>query len=569
MFIPFTSDISKLEKPKRFTFPFYYQPHPLAKLASQQLQKHLENVILHQKDWYHNFGIYENDPIEGRLGKMFGVLVCEDQEGNLGQLWAFSGKLANSNTLDKFVPAVFDTLDNNLFYKKQEQKLNEYTGILNNLKNSKDYQILLEKEQSISQQKDREILQQKNRIKTLKKQRDQKRLEAEKTLNHSDFEKLKETLSNESKKESILLKKMSKYWKYQTENIQKEIKTYKDQIEEIGKKRALLSLETQQKLFDSYLFLNINQENKSALKIFQEYFKDHPQRSLPPAGIGECAAPKLLQYAFKEKLKPLCIAEFWWGISPSSNIRKHQQFYPSCRSKCEPLLLQHMLKGLEIEENPLEQELCQNDKEIKILYQDKDILVIHKPHELLSVPGKKIKDSVYSRILDKFPRITGSIIVHRLDMSTSGIMLLAKHPRAYKKLQKQFIERSISKTYLAILDGYIPKEEGKISLPLRVDLDNRPQQMVCYEYGKPATTLYKVLKEQHNKTLIEFSPITGRTHQLRVHSSHVDGLNTPILGDDLYGTIKDRLYLHAWKIKFTQPITKEELIFETDIPFDI
>ena len=286
----------------------------------------------------------------------------------------------------------------------------------------------------------------------------------------------------------------------------------------------------------------------------------------PPAGAGECAAPKLLNYAFEHQLKPIAMAEFWWGQSPKSEIRKHKQFYPACKSKCEPILLSHMLMGLEMESNPFEENPAAG-KNIEIVYEDDILLVINKPAEFLSVPGKKISDSVYQRMKEKYPEATGPLVVHRLDMSTSGLMLIAKDEATYVKLQSQFIKRTISKRYVALLDGVLHDNEGSIDLPLRVDLEDRPRQLVCYDHGKPAQTKWKKIKIINNQTLVYFYPITGRTHQLRVHASHELGLKTPIIGDDLYGTKSNRLHLHAEQLIFIHPISNKKICFHCEAEF--
>jgi tRNA pseudouridine32 synthase / 23S rRNA pseudouridine746 synthase len=259
------------------------------------------------------------------------------------------------------------------------------------------------------------------------------------------------------------------------------------------------------------------------------------------------------------------MAEFWWGASPQSEIRKHGHFYPACKSKCLPIL-SHMLEGLDVEPNPMDHTIAK-PKHLDIIYEDSFIIAVNKPEGLLSVPGKEVKDSVQQRIADLFPGIVSPMIVHRLDMSTSGIMILAKSLKVYHNLQAQFTNRKIVKRYDAILDGVLHSDEGIIELPLRVDLDNRPRQMVCYTYGKPAKTKYKVINKDENTTLIHFWPITGRTHQLRVHSAHSSGLNLPILGDDLYGRRSDRLYLHAAYIQFWHPGLQREMTLEVPSGF--
>jgi len=259
------------------------------------------------------------------------------------------------------------------------------------------------------------------------------------------------------------------------------------------------------------------------------------------------------------------MAEFWWGISPSSEVRKHKNFYPACKSKCEPIL-SHMLKGLHVAPNPMLTNPARG-RIFDIIYEDQDIIVINKPPEFLSVPGIHITDSVYTRILAQYPEVSGPVIIHRLDMSTSGIMVLAKHKEAHQFIQKQFIQHTVTKRYTAILDGILTRQTGFIDLPLRVDLDDRPRQVVCYEYGKPAKTQFDVIAHEDGHTRIHFFPLTGRTHQLRVHAAHHQGLHIPILGDDLYGQRADRLHLHAGYIQFVHPGTGKLTTFTVEDPF--
>ncbi len=546
-FQPFKTDISDIPLPDKFTFPFYYEPHELSILAAKELQEYLTS----QTDFEHNFGLQENQT--GLvIGKMFGVLVCQDKEENLGYLWAFSGKLAENNHLNYFVPPVFDMLQQDGFFKKEEEVLNAINQEIEILKKDTHY-LLANEHWATTQKKATEDLQnQKEKIKQLKIARDIKRKEFPANATPTEIEAFEYELSEESKKESILLKKMTKYWNYQLENAKKEILVFSDKIAELKELRKQKSGKLQQQLFKQYAFLNQNKKLKSIGAIFDNN---------PPAGAGECAAPKLLQYAFENDLTPIAMAEFWWGQSPKSEVRKHQQFYPACRSKCEPIL-EHMLEGVIMDYNPFLENPAEG-KEIEIVFEDEYLAVINKPAEFLSVPGKNVKDSVYQRVKDLYPEATGPLIVHRLDMSTSGLLLIAKSEAIYKALQSQFIKRTVQKRYVALLDGIVTNDEGYIDLPLRVDLDNRPNQLVCYEYGKPAQTKYKVIERKEGKTRIHFFPISGRTHQLRVHASHRLGLHCPIIGDDLYGTKSNRLHLHAEEITFWHPILKENItIFE-------
>ena len=551
IFQPFKTNISGISLPEKFTFPFYYEPHELSIIAATELQSYLET----QSDFEHNFGLQENQ--EGLvIGKMFGVLVCKNQEGELGYLWAFSGKLAGVNHLPHFVPTIFDMLHEDGFFRKEEEVLNAINRQIEILENSDELQSKKNQLDVTKIEALTDIQNQKDKIKKLKIERDEKRISFT-NLSSSEIEQLEFELSEESKKESILLKKMTKYWNFQIEKAQKEVNLLLDEINQLKEERRQKSGALQQKLFAEYSFLNQFGERKSIGEIFNNN---------PPAGAGECAAPKLLHYAFEHNLKPIAMAEFWWGQSPKSEIRKHKQFYPACKSKCEPILMSHMLKGLDMESNPFQENPAEG-KDIEIVFEDEVLAVINKPAEFLSVPGKIISDSVYQRIKDLYPNATGPLIVHRLDMSTSGLMLIAKDEETYVKLQSQFIKRTIKKRYVALLDGILTEEQGFIDLPLRVDLDDRPRQLVCYEHGKPAQTKWEKIQVRNNQTLVYFYPITGRTHQLRVHASHELGLKTPIVGDDLYGSKANRLHLHAESLTFEHPITREKMTITKEAAF--
>lgn len=560
LFQKFKTDISGIELPEKFTFPFYYEPHTLSKIAAQELQDYLQS----QTDFEHNFGLQENQ--EGLIiGKMFGVLVCQNRKGELGYLWAFSGKLANVNHLPFFVPTIFDMLQEDGFFRKEEEILNSINRQIEFLENSDELRTKEIQLQATKIEAATDIQNQKNKIKRLKIERDEKRNSftnlslSENGTSNCELVKqtLEHELSEESKRESILLKKMTKYWNFQIMNAQKEVDLFLDKINSLKEERRQKSGTLQQKLFAEYSFLNLYGERKSIGEIFDNN---------PPAGAGECAAPKLLHYAFEHQLKPIAMAEFWWGQSPKSEIRKHKQFYPACKSKCEPILLSHMLKEIDMDINPFQENPAEG-KDIEIVYEDEVLLVVNKPAEFLSVPGKIISDSVYARIKARYPNATGPLIVHRLDMSTSGLLLIAKNEDIYKQLQSQFIKRTIKKRYVALLDGIVYKKEGTIDLPLRVDLDDRPRQLVCYEHGKSAQTKWEVIAIENNNTRIYFYPISGRTHQLRVHASHELGLHTPIIGDDLYGTKSNRLHLHAECLTFVHPISKEEITIQKEAEF--
>ena len=321
-----------------------------------------------------------------------------------------------------------------------------------------------------------------------------------------------------------------------------------------------LSQELQLWLFRQYRMLNARGEERDLVEIWQDYHTSPRIREkypLPPGGTGDCCAPKLLQYAYQHDLKPVCMAEFWWGESPKSLIRHHGQFYPACSGKCKPVLA-WMLQGLDVDPNP--EEVGFPHLVPAVVYEDESIAVLNKPAGLLSTPGKIEDYSVVTWAQQKWP---GAMVVHRLDMWTSGIILVAKTVEAYHQLQAQFEARTVKKKYLAVVEGVPQKEHGVIDLPLSSDPLNRPMQVVDHEHGKRAITEYRVLPTPAGGgCLLALWPHTGRTHQLRVHCAHPEGLGCPIVGDELYGKKADRLYLQAQAIAFDHPVTGKRLHFE-------
>ncbi|PKR81577.1 RNA pseudouridine synthase [Brumimicrobium salinarum] len=553
-FISFQEDISKYPLPDKFTYPFYYQPHPLAVLASKELQ-----TIIKNKNWEHNFGLAQN--VKGlEIGKMFGVLVVKNTAGELGYLAAFSGKLANTNHHKYFVPPVFDMLTDGSFFLEGEEKINAINTRISEIEENTSFQKLNAELTNLKNTCAIEEEQFREKMRKAKAERKSKRSEGQKNLNLKEYESLKVSLAKESVAYKNSLNDLKKKNQQAISKIEKQLTTYNTELQQLLSKRKQDSSTLQAKLFKAYTFLNAKGERKALLDIFQETaFKK------PPAGAGECAAPKLLHYAFKNRLKPIAMAEFWWGAPPGTEIRKHKQYYPACLGKCKPIL-SHMLKGMQVDENPLLKNPGAN-KTIKTIYEDEFILVVNKPHDLLSVPGKEIYDSVYARIKKQYPDAKGPLLIHRLDMSTSGLLIIAKDLESHKKLQEQFIKRKVKKSYTALLDGYLKTTEGIIDLPLAMDVLDRPRQKVDFENGKSARTTYKVIERKKGKTRIELTPVTGRTHQLRVHCAHSKGLNMPILGDDLYGNLADRLYLHATTLEIVHPQHNTTLFFEAPPSF--
>ncbi|CAM3684326.1 23S RNA-specific pseudouridylate synthase [Flavobacterium saliperosum S13] len=555
-FIPFKEAIDSYALPERFTFPFYYEPHPLSVLAAKELQEYLEQ----QTDWEHNFGLDDNQ--EGLvIGKMFGVMVVRNEQNEIGYLAAFSGKLAEKNIHPLFVPPIFDMLEEDSFFIIGIKELTQINNTIEALENNPEFLELSRLLKTETESATKKLEEQKLKMSEAKKVRKLLRKKAQEEI--TDAVALEIEMNNlvrESLKDKFLLRELTEYLEERISVIHQKLNRFTTEISALKEERKLKSADLQQLLFDQYHFLNNKGEAKSLCDIFEA-----TALLKPPAAAGECAAPKLLQYAYLNNLQPIAMAEFWWGESPKSEIRKHGQFYPACRGKCEPIL-GHMLEGLSVDENPLLVNPALG-VEIETIYEDDCLAIINKPAEFLSVPGINIMDSVYERMKLKYPLATGPLIVHRLDMATSGLMLIAKDKDTHKLLQSQFIKRTVKKRYVALLDGIVTDAEGEIDLPLRIDLEDRPRQLVCYEYGKRAVTKFKVIERTEKQTRIHFWPITGRTHQLRMHASHFSGLNAPIVGDDLYGTKANRLHLHAEWLEFKHPVTKETMTFEVAAEF--
>ncbi len=526
-FFPFPIDSIAL--PAQFTYPFHYTPHTLTELAAKEVQIYLQS----RKDWAE----------ELQEGKMFGVLIVRTPEKRIGYLAAFSGNLAGSNHHSFFVPPVYDMLQPDGFFRQEEKNISAINLQIKKTENSSLYLEMKNELNAAKQYAAATIAQYKEALKKAKSERDERR--------KSGISPEEETLLiRESQHQKASFKRKEK----ELQNFIKEKQGKVRQIEEticlLKQERKKRSAALQEKLFGQFRMLNAKGKRKDLC----ELFKSTPQ-GFPPSGAGECALPKLLQYAYSSDLTPLAMGEFWWGMSPKDEIRHHGHFYPSCKGKCEPIL-RHMLIGLDIENNPLEDNIHQHTP-LDILYEDDSLLVVNKPAGMLSVPGKNDLDSIFQRLRILYPHATGPIIVHRLDMATSGLLLAAKTKEVHQKLQALFEERKIKKRYTALLEGELSFAHGTISLPLCLNPLDRPRQMVDFTHGKEAVTYYETMGYENGKTRVYFYPLTGRTHQLRVHAAHSQGLNHPIVGDELYGWKSDRLYLHAAELEFLHPVTQK------------
>ena len=563
--------------PARMNNPLDYEPHPLCIQACREVQE----MLARREDWQEEIA----------RGKMFGVLIVENVKTDAdkpkwGYLAAYSGQIGGRSDWEDFVPAVFDYLQPEGYFKTHEAEISHINLSISHLEKDermKEARTLIRK---LQEERKRTIAAYQEKMKEAKAKRDSRR-EAGNLSEAEEAEMIRESQFMKAE-----LRRLKKSLSEKTA-LETEFEDYQENILRLKQLRKQLSDALQQWLFSQFRMLNQEGESKDLLEIFRdEALKEYPQAAIatsriaalkmvPPAGSGECCEPKLLQYAYQHGYKPLQMAMFWWGESPKEEIRHHLQFYPACNGKCKPIL-HWMLPASTFEPAAVNPSIY---NKVETLYEDREIAVIHKPEGLLSVPGKDASQpSVYALMRRKYPEATGPLIVHRLDMATSGVMIIAKTEFAYHRLQRAFLNHQIQKKYIAIISGKeisgkdfsgkeisekeIP-EKGIISLPLLPDYLNRPRQMVNREQGKEAITEYEILERIDDSHLrIALYPKTGRTHQLRVHCAHQEGLNAPILGDPLYGNEKAaRLHLHAEEITFEHPLTGKKITIKRKADF--
>lgn len=535
----FHTPVADIPLPERFTFPFCYTPHPLCVAAAKEVQAYL--------------GLQEAWKEELAQGKMFGVLVVRTQEGETGYLAAFSGILAGSNVHPFFVPPVYDLLQPQGFFRIEEEQISQINTRIGLLEEDEEYKRQMQQLAALRQTAQETLEEAKRQMKRAKEKREEQRREAALPNGAPMTPEEESALIRESQFQKAEYKRMERAWKERITPLQQTVSDYEAGIQALKSERKQRSAALQQKLFEQFKMLNYRGEVKTLCDIFEQTV-----HKTPPAGAGECAAPKLLQQAYLHGWKPVAMAEFWWGESPKTEIRHHGHYYPACKGKCEPIL-GHMLQGLEVDENPILKELQSGKKTLDIIYEDEWLAVVNKPAGMLSVPGKEDVVSVYSMMRERYPDADGPLIVHRLDMATSGLLVVAKTKQVHPNLQAQFKNRSVGKRYIALLQGNVSQDAGTVELPLCPNPLDRPRQMVHTGYGKPAVTDFEVLERKDNRTRIAFYPRTGRTHQLRVHAAHPLGLHCPIIGDELYGRKAERLYLHAEMLEFTHPVTGKRI----------
>ena len=563
--------LSGIDIPERMNNPLDYQPHPLCIAVCKELQTYLSE----REDW--------REEID--KGKMFGVLIVENAQpepgvSEIGYLAAYSGQIGGRSDWDDFVPAVFDYLQPDGYFKTHEAEISDINQRIRQLEGNEHIKEAKSLIMQLQEERKQTIAAYQEKMKEAKAKRDARR-EAGNLTQEEEAEMVKESQFMKAE-----LRRLKKSLSEKT-TLETEYEAYQADILRLKQLRKTLSDALQQWLFSQFRMQNHEGKMKDLLEIFRDAaLRDYPQATLatsriaalkmvPPAGSGECCEPKLLQYAYQHGYKPLQMAMFWWGESPKEEIRHHLQFYPACNGKCKPIL--HWMLPDRVFDSKIAEKQA-----LEILYEDDQLAVIHKPSGLLSVAGKdSSQPSVYSIMRKKYPAASSPLIVHRLDMATSGLMIIAKTDFAYHRLQKEFLHHRVQKKYIAIIgckdqeacdkiwDSSIASGKQKISLPLMPDYLDRPRQIVNHAQGKEAITEYEVLDRIDATHLrLALYPKTGRTHQLRVHCAHHEGLNAPILGDPLYGNEKaSRLHLHAEEITFEHPLTGKEINIKREADF--
>jgi tRNA pseudouridine32 synthase/23S rRNA pseudouridine746 synthase len=538
-------DLANLVLPETFNNPFHYTPHPLCSLAMNAVMQQIEaQPQLH--DWFSQ-------------GKMLGVLVVAESSG-VGFLAAYSGNY-EIGSADYFVPPVFDLSQPQGFYLQKDQEITALNRQIAELSADAQHNELCKVREVETKRYEQEIQAYKQEMQAAKVRRDQAR-----ALGGLTPEELAQ-FTRESQFQKAELKRRKMAYQALVHQFESELKSHQEQIGALKRRRKELSEALQREIFEHFRFHNGRGEVRSLLEIFAEY----SHTPLPPAGAGECAGPRLLEYAYRHRLRPLAMAEFWYGRPTTETKRTHACCYPACQEKCAPIL-KFMLQGLKVEAIPAPT-LPPEVTAAEVVYEDADLLIVNKPSGVLSVPGKGAHPYVLQLLQNTHPDAVHYLPAHRLDMDTSGLLLVAKSAEMHVRLQQLFAQRRVEKEYQAWLQGNVTSTCGIIRLPLSPDPYHRPKQRVDRLQGKNAVTLYHVVRREAGRSLVRFVPLTGRTHQLRVHASAAEGLNAPIVGDPLYaphllnqkkshaeGTSAQdfsRLQLHACRIKFLHPRTGE------------
>ncbi|MBR1469425.1 MAG: RluA family pseudouridine synthase [Prevotella sp.] len=532
----------KTEIPERMNNLFSYEPHPLCVAAREKAMPYVEELVKDEKE-----------------GKMFGVLIVE-KDGEYGYLAAYSGQIRGRSDWPGFVPAVYDYLQPDGYFKQHEAEISALTQEISRLQQAPER---LDASSTLAELKRKsiEVATQLN-FENMKAKIRRHEIRAAGPISKEE----EDTLIRESQFMKAETRRVKKGYSDRIEELQAQLESLEVPIRALKAQRKKLSDALQHWLFERFYILNYKGERKNLIEIFKE-----TSLGRPPSGAGECCEPKLLQYAYEHGLRPLQMAMFWVGASPSLEIRHNGRFYPACRGKCLPILRWMMPENLEGNGEILARKEEPKQAELPTIYEDEAIAVVNKPFGLLSVPGVSDYYSVWSIVRERYPDADSPLTVHRLDQPTSGVMLIGKTKDACVELQRQFAEREVQKRYVALLEqpmSVFADKKGVIDLPLYSDPLNRPYQSVDFENGKKSVTEYEIIGETDGHARVALYPKTGRTHQLRVHCAHAKGLNNPVLGDMLYGSKSSRrLFLHAESIRFRHPTTGEEMFFQIQPEF--
>ncbi|MEW6433361.1 MAG: RluA family pseudouridine synthase [Myxococcota bacterium] len=552
-FTPFEPQPSAEERPRVLNSPFDAdEPPPLARRAAEAVMAGLASGVVGP-------GVLTSELYGADGGKMFGVLVVAAPDGTVGWLKSFSGQLARRWDIDGWVPPVFDRAARAVVEPPGEAAVKALTARLIEARTSPEFRDVEARLAALSNRHDEEkaALRARHEANRARRHAERARLAAQGlAAPHPAFH----ALDQQSRSDDAEARREKARWRAEREAVEAERSRLARRVSALERLRRLVSQEVSWRLYDTYQFENARGRHLSLRALFEPL--------IPSSGTGDCAAPKLLVHALRQGLVPLALAEFWWGAPPPGGGRVEGAYYPACRDKCGPLL-PFLLDGLEVAPSRRYRPPDLRHHELTVVYEDAHLVVLVKPVGLLSVPGTDatVTDSVLERLRARYPAATGPLLVHRLDVETSGLLIAAKDAETFTALQKQFLERTVEKEYVALLDGAVSSPRGVIELPLRVDFEQRPRQVVDFENGKPAVTRFEVLGTDGARTRVAFFPETGRTHQLRVHASHRQGLGTPIVGDRLYGRPERRLMLHAQVLRLTHPATGEAVTFRAPAPF--
>lgn len=535
---------SRDERPRVFPSPFDdLAPHALAQRCAERVKDDLRTGLIAP-------GFPTSVLTRAEGGKMFGVLVVESPEGRVGFLRAVSGQVERAWRIEGYAPPVFDA---ELRIAAEVPAEVMVKGLTARVDLARLEPTLLAARTALAQL-DALHAQRRLALKALHAVRKQERkisraASTDPTALHA--------LDQLSRKDDHERRTGEATAREERANALAILFPLERRLAALERLRRVVSQETMRRIWDSYQLTNFAGETTTVRALFPG--------GDPPSGAADCAAPKLLNAARVQGLRPLALAEFWWGAPPPGGGRVEGMFFPACREKCGPVL-PFFLGGLSVAPRQTWKPREVAEDELSIVHDDARFLVLHKPSGLLSVPARDetVTDSLEARVQRRFPE---AMAVHRLDLDTSGLLLVALDEEMYRLLQAQFLSREVHKRYIAMLDGTVTADEGSIELPLRVDLDQRPRQLVDFEHGKAAHTRFQVLSREAGRTRVAFFPLTGRTHQLRVHAAHQLGLGTPIVGDRLYGTPSDRLMLHAEVLRFRHPLTSAVLELKAPAPF--